>query len=121
MTSVPGLRYLDLLIWVVDASRKNIKASLQVPEWLLEDIKNLPETTTTTTAASSKKSKAPAAKAAAGASAGERRRVGGMIGMVPDGILGAFRSKAEVDELVIGKKRGLLRIGMEEGATLYTT
>ena len=41
--------------------------------------------------------------------------------MVPDGILGAFRSKPGVDELAIGRKRGLLRIAMEEGATVYAT
>jgi len=47
-------------------------------------------------------------------------RRGGMIGMVPDGILGAFRGRVGVDELLIGKKRGLLRICTEEGATVFT-
>jgi len=46
-------------------------------------------------------------------------RTGGMLGMVPDGILGAFRSRHGVDELVIGKKRGLMRICAEEGAMIY--
>ena len=39
--------------------------------------------------------------------------------MVPDGILGAFRSRPGVDELVIGRKRGLMRIAKEEGATVF--
>eukprot|EP00929_Paragymnodinium_shiwhaense_P008766 TRINITY_DN112737_c0_g1_i1.p1 TRINITY_DN112737_c0_g1~~TRINITY_DN112737_c0_g1_i1.p1 ORF type:complete len:381 (-),score=45.71 TRINITY_DN112737_c0_g1_i1:102-1244(-) len=49
----------------------------------------------------------------------EAQRRGGLMGMVPDGILGAFRSKPGVDELMIGSKRGLIRICMEEGATIY--
>ena len=37
-----------------------------------------------------------------------------------DGILGAFRSRPGADELLIGKKRGLMRICAEEGATVLT-
>ena len=44
-------------------------------------------------------------------------RSGGMVGMVPDGILGAFRTQPGVDSLLIGRKRGLMRICTEEGAT----
>eukprot|EP00957_Ditylum_brightwellii_P096916 7381133-Ditylum_brightwellii.AAC.1 len=43
---------------------------------------------------------------------------GGMLGVVPDGILGAFRCKPGVDELVIGKRRGLMRICAEEGVNV---
>lgn len=49
----------------------------------------------------------------------ERR--GGMLGMVPDGIMGAFASRAGVDSLLIGKRRGLMRIGIEEGATVFAS
>lgn len=76
---VPGLRYMDRLVWAVNADRKSIKGVLQ--------------------------------KRGPG-------RTGGMIGMVPDGILGAFRSQVGIDELIIGKKRGLMRICAEEGATV---
>jgi len=78
---VPGIRYMDPLIWSINADRRSIKRTLQ--------------------------------------QRGPGRR-GGMLGMVPDGILGAFRSRHGVDELVIGKKRGLMRICAEEGATIYT-
>lgn len=37
---------------------------------------------------------------------------------MPDGILGAFRCKPGVDELLIGKKRGLMRICAEEGCSV---
>eukprot|EP00928_Gymnodinium_smaydae_P016468 TRINITY_DN16181_c0_g6_i1.p1 TRINITY_DN16181_c0_g6~~TRINITY_DN16181_c0_g6_i1.p1 ORF type:complete len:418 (-),score=68.82 TRINITY_DN16181_c0_g6_i1:71-1249(-) len=83
---VPGLRYLDLLCWFVDANRGSISKAL---------------------------SKKPTAGAEGAA------RQGGMLGMVPDGILGAFRSRPNVDELLIGKKRGLMRIACEQGATVY--
>jgi len=79
---VPGLRYLDPFVWLVDADRKSIKRALQ---------ERVP---------------------------GNLQR-GGMLGMVPDGILGAFRSTPGVDELAIGKKRGLMRICLEEGTTIY--
>lgn len=46
------------------------------------------------------------------------RSRGGTVGMVPDGILGAFRTRPGHDELVLGKKRGLMRIATEEGATV---
>ena len=48
---------------------------------------------------------------------GDRR--GGVLGIPPDGILGAFRSKPGVDELVIGKRRGLMRLCLEEGAQVH--
>ena len=76
---VPGLRYMDRLLWAVNADRTNIKRVL--------------------------KQRGPG-------------RTGGMIGMVPDGILGAFRCQMGVDELIIGKRRGLMRISAEEGATV---
>lgn len=81
---VPGLRYLDQLVWLVTADRRSIKRVLQErPSTLAE---------------------------------GSRR--GGMLGMVPDGIAGAFRSTPGVDELIIGRKRGLMRICLEEGAAV---
>lgn len=46
----------------------------------------------------------------------ERRR-GGCVGVVPDGIAGIFHSKPGTEVLHIGKKRGLMRIGLEEGIT----
>lgn len=42
---------------------------------------------------------------------------GGLVGIVPDGISGIFHSKPGTDVLHIGKKRGLMRIGLEEGVT----
>ncbi len=48
---------------------------------------------------------------------GERR--GGVLGIPPDGILGAFRSRPGVDELVIGKRRGLMRLCLAEGAQVH--
>lgn len=95
---VPGLRYLDLLIWGVTADRKSIVGALRQ--------RNVEEPTED-------------AKKVAKEPAGDAWRRGGMIGMVPDGILGAFRGREGVDELLIGKKRGLLRICCEEGATVY--
>jgi hypothetical protein len=86
VASVPGLRYLDMLIWLISADRKTIKRALQER----------------------------------GAGGGAALR-GGMLGMVPDGILGAFRSRPGVDELIIGKKRGLMRICLEEGTTVFAT
>lgn len=80
---VPGLRYMDPLLWSINAGRKQIQQVLR-----------------------------------ARTPPGQVRR-DGMLGMVPDGILGAFRSRPGFDELIIGKKRGLLRIASEEGATVY--
>jgi hypothetical protein len=86
----------------VEANRSNIVKALQ-------SYKGSPE-----------EPKAAAGKfGPSGATVAEKHRRGGMIGMVPDGILGAFRSKPGVDELVIGSKRGLLRIAVQEGATVY--
>jgi len=51
------------------------------------------------------------------AQGGDRR--GGVLGIPPDGILGAFRSRPGVDELVIGKRRGLMRLCLEEGAQVH--
>merc|ERR1712232_898086 len=47
----------------------------------------------------------------------ETRPRGGCVGVVPDGIAGIFQSKPGTDILHIGKKRGLIRLGLEEGAT----
>jgi len=86
---VPGLRYMDPIIWAIDANRQGIKKVLQKPLFSKEK--------------------------------GEMsiQRGAGMLGMVPDGILGAFRCRQGVDELVIGKKRGLMRICQEEGAIVF--
>lgn len=84
---MPGLRYLDVLCWLIDADRKSIKRVLQD-------------------------------RKADSSAVGAMRR-GGMLGMVPDGIQGAFRCTRGRDELIIGKKRGLMRICIEEGATVY--
>eukprot|EP00927_Polykrikos_kofoidii_P063707 TRINITY_DN5856_c0_g1_i1.p1 TRINITY_DN5856_c0_g1~~TRINITY_DN5856_c0_g1_i1.p1 ORF type:complete len:383 (+),score=35.37 TRINITY_DN5856_c0_g1_i1:76-1224(+) len=84
---LPGLRYLDLMCWLINSDRKSIKGVMQD---LSADVD----------------------------ACGANRR-GGMLGMVPDGIQGAFRSKPGHDELVIGRKRGLMRICLEEGATVY--
>merc|ERR1719382_350348 len=43
-------------------------------------------------------------------------RRGGMVGTVPDGIAGIFNSKPGEDMLFIGRKRGMMRICLEEGA-----
>jgi len=40
---------------------------------------------------------------------------------VPDGIMGAFGSRAGLDTLLIGSRRGLMRICAEEGATVYAS
>lgn len=40
---------------------------------------------------------------------------GGCVGIVPDGVAGIFHSRPGTDVLHIGKKRGLMRIGLEEG------
>jgi len=79
---VPGMRYLDALVWMINADRTSIKRALQER-------------------------------------ANQEQRRGGMLGMVPDGILGAFRSTPGIDELLIGNKRGLMRICLEEGATVH--
>jgi hypothetical protein len=84
--NIPGLRYMDMLIWMISADKKSIKRALQ-ERGNVTDV-------------------------------GERRR-GGMIGMVPDGIHGAFHSTPGVDELLIGSKRGLMRICLEEGAAVW--
>ena len=82
--SVPGLRYMCPLIWLVPADRASLGATLREP--LDFD---------------------------------ERR--GGTLGMVPDGIMGAFGSRAGLDTLLIGSRRGLMRICAEEGATVYAS
>jgi hypothetical protein len=101
VTKVPGLRYMDLPIWMENPTRANIKEEMQRAD----------------------RARRPAGSVrrpdAGEAGLSDRQRVGGMIGMVPDGILGAFRGRAGVDELVIGKKRGLMRIAAEEGATVW--
>lgn len=76
---VPGIRYMDPLVWGINADRDAIRGVLRT--------------------------RGPG-------------RQGGMIGMVPDGILGAFRTRPGYDELLIGKRRGLMRICAEEGATV---
>jgi len=91
---VPGLRYMNCLIWAIDVDRRSIKKCLQKPY-------------------SSDKSGLKNEKERS------KMRGAGMLGMVPDGILGAFRCKVGVDELIIGKRRGLMRICAEEGATVY--
>lgn len=86
---VPGLRYMDQLIRVVNADRKSIQRVLRGDSPLSSDND-------------------------------ERIKRSKMLGMVPDGILGAFRCKNGVDELVLGKKRGLVRIAAEEGAMIIS-
>lgn len=44
---------------------------------------------------------------------------GGVVGIVPDGIAGIFHSKPGTDVLHLGKKRGLMRIGLEEGVSFF--
>lgn len=86
---VPGLRYMNQLVWAEDAGRKSIQKVLRKRcEVDVEGKKN------------------------------DKRKYGGMLGIVPDGILGAFRCKGGVDELAIGPRRGLMRLCMEEGATV---
>jgi len=46
----------------------------------------------------------------------EGRPRGGCVGVIPDGIAGIFHSRPGTDVLHIGKKRGLVRLGLEEGA-----
>jgi len=130
---VPGLRYLDPVIWSVAANRKNIKKALQVPDAITESSSPSASSSFPGSGAQKKVSNPlglfkhgdlddpPRGDAVPAAACNGASRAGGMIGMVPDGILGAFRSKAGVDELAIGKKRGLLRIAAEEGATVYAT
>lgn len=86
---VPGLRYMDTLIWAEDAGRSSIQQVLR------------------------KRCTIPPND-----DEGETRKYGGMLGIVPDGILGAFRCKGGVDELAIGPRRGLMRLCIEEGATV---
>lgn len=83
---VPGLRYMNPLIWAINADRSSIKKTLQKPLFREKDTMN---------------------------------RGAGMLGMVPDGILGAFRCREGIDELIIGKRRGLMRICQEEGAIVF--
>lgn len=95
VTKVPGLRYLCASLWVIPADGKSIKRALQEPP-KLED------------------------------SSGKRfgsdtPRRGGMVGIVPDGIAGIFKSKPGSDVLYIGKRRGLMRICLEEGALVAGT
>ena len=66
VTKVPGLRYMDLPIWIENPTRKNIKKEMQKANPKLRRNSEV---------------------------AAEGQRTGGMLGMVPDGILGAFRSR----------------------------
>ena len=86
---VPGLRYMNQLLWAEDAGRKSIQKVLRKRCEI--DVKGKYD---------------------------EKRKFGGVLGIVPDGILGAFRCKGGVDELAIGPRRGLMRLCMEEGATV---
>lgn len=89
---VPGLRYLVAPLWVIRVDRKSLKRRLQEEPQIL-DADGKPSST-------------------------RALRRGGMIGIVPDGIAGIFRSKPGEDVLFIGKKRGLMRICLEEGAMI---
>ena len=66
VTKIPGLRYMDLPIWIENPTRKNIKKEMQKANPKLRRNAEV---------------------------AVEGQRTGGMLGMVPDGILGAFRSR----------------------------
>mmetsp|Transcript_60781 Transcript_60781/g.172845 ORF Transcript_60781/g.172845 Transcript_60781/m.172845 type:complete len:384 (+) Transcript_60781:90-1241(+) len=89
---VPGLRYLCASLWIIPASRKSIKRGLQEhPRTEDKDGKRIDT---------------------------DVPRRGGMVGVVPDGIAGIFRSKPGSELLYIGKKRGLMRICLEEGAII---
>lgn len=90
VSKVPGLRYLCASLWVIPADRKSLKRALQEPP-RLEDKSGKRFSTDTP-------------------------RRGGMVGVVPDGIAGIFKSKPGSDVLYIGAKRGLMRICLEEGA-----
>jgi len=90
VSKVPGLRYLVAPISVIPVDRNSLKRRLQEPVRLTDE-----------------KGQRLSAKVP---------RTGGMIGIVPDGIAGIFKSKSGEDVLFIGKKRGLMRICLEEGA-----
>lgn len=92
---VPGLRYLCASLWLIPVDGKSIKRALQEPP-RLED-KNGTRFST------------------------DMPRRGGMVGVVPDGIAGIFKSKPGSDALFIGKRRGLMRICLEEGALVAAT
>jgi len=98
---VPGLRYMDQLIWAEDAGRSSIqrvsRKRCTVDNNGGDDDDDDDDDDAVT---------------------GETRRYGGMLGIVPDGILGAFRCRGGVDELAIGPRRGLMRLCIEEGATV---
>mmetsp|Transcript_103354 Transcript_103354/g.287755 ORF Transcript_103354/g.287755 Transcript_103354/m.287755 type:complete len:387 (-) Transcript_103354:207-1367(-) len=89
---VPGLRYLGALLWVIPADRPSLKRALQEPVRLT-------------------------GKDGALLGPSVPRR-GGMVGVVPDGIAGIFKSRPGQDALFIGSKRGLMRICLEEGALI---
>jgi len=86
---VPGLRCMNQLVWAEDAGRKSIQKVLRKRCEINAEGKH-----------------------------NGKRKYGGMLGIVPDGILGAFRCRGGVDELAIGPRRGLMRLCMEEGATV---
>lgn len=89
---VPGLRYLCASLWVIPADRKSIKRALQEsPRTEDKDGKRIGT---------------------------DVPRRGGMVGVVPDGIAGIFKSKPGSELLYLGKKRGLMRICLEEGAVV---
>ena len=93
----PGIRYLDPLIWAIGADRRAIQGVLR-----------------DTAAARG----GGGGGGAAGAAVGAARR-GGMLGMVPDGILGAFRSRPGVDEALDRPQARAYAHREEEGATVF--
>merc|ERR1712228_1006052 len=75
---VPGLRYLCASLWIISADRSSIKRALQEPPKITDK---------------------------AGQKIGtEVPRRGGMVGIVPDGIAGIFKSTPGTESLYIGNK-----------------
>mmetsp|Transcript_23087 Transcript_23087/g.65049 ORF Transcript_23087/g.65049 Transcript_23087/m.65049 type:complete len:386 (-) Transcript_23087:58-1215(-) len=93
ITRVPGLRYAAASLWAIPADRGSLKRSLQEEPRILDK------------------------KGQRFSTAVPRR--GGKVGIVPDGIAGIFKSTPGKDVLFLGKKRGLMRICLEEGATIF--
>uniref|UniRef100_A0A7S2VLY1 Acyltransferase n=1 Tax=Zooxanthella nutricula TaxID=1333877 RepID=A0A7S2VLY1_9DINO len=89
---VPGLRYLAATLWFVPVDRHSLKRALQEKPRIRDSNGRLLGT--------------------------DKPRYGGMVGMVPDGIAGIFKSRSGEDTLFIGKKRGMMRICLEEGAMI---
>eukprot|EP00931_Biecheleriopsis_adriatica_P011755 TRINITY_DN112830_c0_g1_i1.p1 TRINITY_DN112830_c0_g1~~TRINITY_DN112830_c0_g1_i1.p1 ORF type:complete len:387 (-),score=65.02 TRINITY_DN112830_c0_g1_i1:154-1314(-) len=92
VTWVPGLRYLCASLWIIPVDRKSLKRALQETPRLEDKHGKRFDT--------------------------DVPRRGGMVGIVPDGIAGIFKSKPGSEGLFIGKKRGLMRICLEEGALI---